>query len=248
MSYNAWSDHPTHLAWTGRREACAQIFRDAAPDLVGGQEFTASMLDDLEKLLPDYQWVGVGREDGQRDGEFTPVFYHAGKVEMLESGTIWLAPDETIPGLGWNARCRRTATWAQVEMKESGQRLCFVSTHFDHLGKEARTESARLLIRRTPKLANGLRVIVAGDFNCRPGSFPYDLMTREWKDARAVSRRPPQGPAKTWRGWSRLGLGSARIDYIFVPTGVPVTSYSALDTPAARQASDHRPIVVQLEV
>ncbi len=246
MSYNAWSDHPAHPPWAARREACAQIFRETAADLAGGQEFTATMLDDLENLLPEYRWVGAGRDDGGRAGEFTPIFYRTNRVKLRESGTFWLAPDEKVPGLGWNARCRRTATWARVEMRETGQRFCFISTHFDHLGKEARIESARLLIRRTPELAGGLRVIVAGDLNCRPGSFPHDLMTREWKDARAASRQPPRGPENTWRGWSRLGLGRARIDYLFVPTGLPVHSYTTLDTPAARRASDHLPVVVRL--
>jgi endonuclease/exonuclease/phosphatase family metal-dependent hydrolase len=39
-----------------------------------------------------------------------------------------------------------------------------------------------------------------------------------------------------------------RIDAVFVSDGVPVLSCTALDTPDVLRASDHRPVVVDIEL
>lgn len=248
MTYNAWSDHPAHPAWASRRPACAAVFHEARTDVIGGQEFTLGMLRELEQDLPEYRWVGVGRDDGAEAGEFTPVFYRPDRFELADSGTFWLAPGETHSALGWNARCRRTVTWARLRERKSGSEFALFSTHLDHWGKEARVESAKLLVRRCPVAAGTVPTIVAGDFNCRPRSEPYQLMIREWKDARVASQARAAGPVNTWRGWSRMGLGGGRIDYVFCPLGALVRSYSVMENAATRRASDHRPVVVEMDL
>ena len=248
MTYNAWCDHPAHPEWSGRRDACAGVFRRIGADLVGGQEFTARMLDDLAEDLPEYRSVGVGRDDGRRAGEFTPVFYRQDRMELLDSGTFWLAPDPATAGLGWNACCRRTATWATFLQSATNTRLFFLSTHFDHRGGLARIESAKLLASHVPSLAEGLPSVVVGDFNSRPSSRPHQVLSRVWRDARLASQAPPRGPVRTWRGWSRFGLGAARIDYIYTPPDATVVDYRVWDEAVMRRASDHRPVVARLRL
>jgi len=248
MTYNAWSDHPAHPAWASRRPACAAVFHEARADVISGQEFSIGMLRDLEVDLPEYRWVGVGRDDGAEAGEFTPVFYRPDRFELVDSGTFWLAPQDSPSALGWNARCRRTATWARLRDRNSGREFCVFSTHLDHWGEEARIESAKLLVRRCPVIADTLPSIMAGDFNCRPRSEPYQLLTREWKDARIAAQTPAAGPLKTWRGWSRVGLGAGRIDYVFCPLGVIVRNYTVMENEATRRASDHWPVVVDMDL
>ncbi len=248
MTFNAWCDHPAHPDWEKRRAACASVFRETTADVVAGQEFTSRMLDDLSRDLEQYRWIGAGRDDGDRAGEFTPVFYRPDRLELSRHGTFWLAPDPSTVGLGWNARCHRTTTWAEFRDHETGRPFLFASTHFDHRGGLARTQSARLLRTHLPALSNGIPSILAGDFNCRPSSRPYRVLSEAWQDARHATRTPPRGPARTWRGWSRLGLGAARIDHVFVSPRIPVLEYRVWDTPAVRLASDHRPVTARLRL
>ena len=51
-----------------------QTLRDAKPDSFGLQEALKDWMEDLTEGLPEYGWVGVGRDDGQEAGEFNPVF------------------------------------------------------------------------------------------------------------------------------------------------------------------------------
>ena len=84
------------------------------PDLLGGQELLRHQLADLAARLPDYAWLGAGRDDGADGGEFNPIFYRRERLEPLDSGTFWLSPEPARPGSrGWGAACPRVVTWAR---------------------------------------------------------------------------------------------------------------------------------------
>ena len=110
MSFNVWSDKPRRPKWNARRELAAALLRYHLPHVLGGQEFFLAMARDLEERLPEYAWVGVGREDGLEAGEMTPIFYRPGRLELIDHATFWLAPNETCASPGWDAACRRTVT------------------------------------------------------------------------------------------------------------------------------------------
>ncbi len=215
------------------------------------------MVGDLQARLPGYSWVGAGRDDGKDGGELNPIFYRNERFVLQESGTCWLAPDSTIPGRGWDAACPRIVTWARFTSSAPGVgHIVHFNTHFDHFGRRARVESAVLLLERIDAIAGCDPVVVTGDFNCREASRTYGILTGRHaiseasahnflRDAYHDSAQPPAGPRRTYRGLlGRLGLG--RIDYIFLRNAVRTERYAVLadDTPA----SDHRPVVADLEV
>ncbi len=60
-------------AWPHRAETVASVIK--AHDVAGLQEVLKSQLDDLQRLLPDYDFVGAGRDDGKAKGEYVPFSF-----------------------------------------------------------------------------------------------------------------------------------------------------------------------------
>jgi endonuclease/exonuclease/phosphatase family metal-dependent hydrolase len=259
MSFNIWSDQAPNMRWRRRRDFVAGILRWHHPDSAGLQEATADMVADLEARLPELRWIGVGRDDGRTRGEFNPIFYRKDRLEAVAHGTFWLAADCSVPGRGWDAFCHRIVTWAHFKDQTNESELFHFNTHLDHFGRKARREGARLLLKKIAEIAGEAPVVVTGDFNCRENSRTYQLLTRAEKggkdevrplrDSFLESAQPPHGPRKTWRGIRPGGLGSGRIDYIFVQNKCRVLHYGVLsDRTEIGYPSDHFPVVADVEI
>lgn len=75
-------------------------------DIVGFQEVLHNQLLDLQALLPGYDCVGVGRDDGKQKGEYSPVFWDGSQFELVRWKTVWLSPHPDQAGsIGWDAVC-----------------------------------------------------------------------------------------------------------------------------------------------
>jgi endonuclease/exonuclease/phosphatase family metal-dependent hydrolase len=178
---------------------------------------------------------------------------------MVAHDTFWLAADCTIPGRGWDAFCHRIVTWARFQDRTNHSEFFHFNTHFDHLGRRARRESAQLLLKKIADIAGDAPVVVTGDFNCREKSRTYRLLTHRenggqdasppLRDSFLETAETPHGPRKTWRGIRPGGLGSGRIDYIFIQNQCRVLRYGVLSDQAdIGYPSDHFPVVVDLEI
>jgi endonuclease/exonuclease/phosphatase family metal-dependent hydrolase len=254
-SFNIWSDAPRNARWPRRRDAVAAVLRELAPEVAGLQEATLPMLHDLQERLPEYRWVGVGRLDGHEAGEFTPIFYKVSRVALLEQASFWLSATSHLAGRGWDAAVCRIVTWARLRELESGREFVHCNTHFDHLGRRARRESALLLRKKAGELAQGGPLVITGDLNCSESSAPYRLLTGqlpftaaegsalELRDTFRASEQPAEGPPRTYLGLLGL-LGMRRIDYILVNQGFRARRHRVVDV--ATRPSDHRPVVAEL--
>ncbi len=241
-------------AWPYRKEAVLRLIRErCSPDLLGIQEALPHQLDDVARGMPDFEWVGVGRDDGARLGEFTPIFYRRDRFELLETATFWLSETPEIPGSrSWDAALNRIATWARLLDCGSGRAFCLVNTHLEYNGLQARLEGARLLRERAPRLAKGGPLLLTGDFNSREDSEPYRLLTAETFlfDARYRSVRAHAGPtASTIEEFSVLGESDSRIDFVFVTRDLAVLTHSIVeDRFGACYPSDHLPVVAEIAI
>lgn len=245
-------DGPDH--WQRRTDAVVKTIAEA--DVVGLQEARKPQIDDLVERLPNFQWYGVGRDDGMERGEFTPIFWRRDRFEVQDRGTFWLASDPSqIGATDWGARIPRICSWVALSDRTTGESLWVMNTHFDHLSHAARVESARLLRQQAERIGAGENLVVTGDFNCNPESEPMQILTGSggpgvrFIDSLKRSEAAPQGPSGTWNGFEAIQEGR-RIDFVLVTEGVErVVSHQTLDprTAEGRFASDHLPVTAKLQ-
>ena len=81
MRYDNPGDAPNH--WGARKERVAQYIKDTKIDVFGTQEVLHSQFEDLKAMLPDFEGVGVGRDDGATKGEYSAVFYNTNSFDTM---------------------------------------------------------------------------------------------------------------------------------------------------------------------
>ena len=245
---NTPSDGPN--AWPNRIEMVTGLIKFHEADIFGMQEALFGQIEDIQNKLPDYEWFGVGRDDGKKAGEFSPLFFRKSKFILLDHGTFWLSETPEKPGKGWDAAYNRIVTWGKFQSKVTGKQFLVFNTHFDNIGVEARKNSAALIRRRINDMIQGknLPVILTGDFNLTPNEEPILLIKKYMLDSREVSEMPPYGPVGTFNGFDiNADLSGNRIDYIFIHGNIRVLKYAALtDFYDHRFPSDHLPVFATL--
>jgi endonuclease/exonuclease/phosphatase family metal-dependent hydrolase len=241
-------------AWPFRKEMAASMIRFHRADLVGLQEALKNQIDDLETLLPEYGWFGLGRDDGKEAGEFSAILYLESRFEILESQTFWLSETPEKPGPGWDARLNRVVTWGKLKDLENNEVFFFFNTHFDHQAETARRESARLVKRKIEELTEELPVILCGDFNATPDSEPYRIILDATqnvllKDTKGMSTGLHHGPNTTFNGFKADYFENDErvIDHIFVTSQFKVASHGTLsESMEGHFPSDHFPVLAEL--
>ncbi len=239
--------------WNNRKDRTAETVRFFDADLCGMQEALYSQIIDLEKRLPAYGWVGVGRDDGENAGEFSPIFYLKAHLKLLETKTFWLNEHPESVGLGWDARINRIVTWAKFEDRRTQKQFIIFNTHFDHQGVVARRESAKLLLKKIREIAVDLPFVVTGDFNAKPSEEPIQILTDVSKDfyltdSKKISNTPHFGPEGTFSGFEAKERDNEPIDHIFVSEGIKVLKHATLSgTWGGLFASDHHPVMTVIK-
>ena len=115
-------------AWPHRRAEVGRMLGYYAPDLLGMQEVLPQQMTALKEMLPQYTALGVGREDGKAEGEFSPIFFRTDRFELLRSGNFSLSPTPNEFGVkGWGAACNRICTWALLKDKLNIAKITFTS-------------------------------------------------------------------------------------------------------------------------
>lgn len=258
MTFNIRFDNPDDGpdAWPHRKDFVASMFRFHRNDIVGIQEGMHHQVMDLDELLPEFEWIGVGREAGDEKGEFCAIYYRPDRFELIEKDTFWLSETPEVPGsMGWDTAITRITTWARFYDKRNNRNVIVFNTHFDHIGLEARRESSKLIIQKIDELADGDPVILIGDFNATEDDDPYKVITRSdvgpaepvLFDGFYHSVNGHHGPTSTWNGFSRI-LPDRRIDYIFVDSALTVKQHAILaDIRDGHYPSDHLPVVADIE-
>lgn len=251
IRYGTAQDGENH--WDRRKEFLVETIRAFDPDLLGTQETLGSQRDFLAEKLPEYDHLGVGRDDGREKGEMMALYYKRARFEKLDGGHFWLSesPDK-IGSKSWDSSLPRMVTWVKLRDRqdEAALPVAYFNTHFDHMGTTARLESARLIRRQIGTLGAKCAVIVTGDFNTDEGSPPYRALFEPAADVqspvvdtyRAVhsERAANEG---TFSGFKAEAVAGARIDWIGVSRDWEIRS-AAIDHTAreGRTPSDHFPV------
>lgn len=232
-------------SWEFRAPASYLMIDDQKPDIFGVQEALYNQVYYLDQCLADYNWYGLGREDGKKKGEIMAVFYNKKNIKVLKKGTYWLSDTPDTPSLGWDAKCFRTATWVLAKDKRSGKKFFFVNTHLDHVGLEARKNGLQLVIDNIGKMnPKGLPMVLCGDFNM---TLDHASM-QPVKDAMANARETAvvTDHEGTYQAW---GKKEPRIiDYIFYKGFSSCPRFETVRKPYMDRTyiSDHFPIKATL--
>jgi endonuclease/exonuclease/phosphatase family metal-dependent hydrolase len=253
IRYNTAADSLN--AWPLRKDKVASQILFHQTHLLGIQEALHGQVTDLQQALPQYAYIGVGRDDGKTAGEYSAIFYDTTRLYPLQWGTFWLSQTPEVPGSkSWDAAITRLVTWAKFKDRQGGKEFFAFNTHFDHLGQEARRQSARLLLARMHQMAGNGPVILTGDFNAKPADDPIKILTDpaallQVQDAKPLSRQPHYGPLGTFNGWKAKEVDNQPIDYIFIRNGVQVLQHATLSQSwEGRFSSDHFPVFAVLQL
>ncbi|MDR2951023.1 MAG: endonuclease/exonuclease/phosphatase family protein [Prevotella sp.] len=215
--------------WIQRCPVIANLITYNDFDIWGSQEVKHNQLLDLLDALPQYSYVGVGRDDGKTVGEYAPIFFKKDKYKVLKSGHFWMAEKTDEPNKGWDAALPRICTWVQLKEKKGKLKFWFFNLHMDHVGVLARRESAKLVLEKIKEMCGKDPVILTGDFNVDQHHQSYTLLSTSGiltdSYERADVRYALNG---TFNAFKPDLLTNSRIDHIFVSPSLYVERYGVL--------------------
>lgn len=240
-------------AWPYRKDNAASQIKFHKVHVLGVQEALHDQMMDLSQSLLQYKYAGVARDDGKTKGEYSAIFYDSTRLKLLGSSTFWLSLTPGIPGSkSWDAAITRVVTWAKFKDAASKKIFFVFNTHFDHIGKEARRESAKLLKQRVKEISGNNPVIIMGDFNSKPSDDPIKILIDandpdKFIDTKAISITPHYGPQGTFNAFTPKETDNEPIDFIFLKGKWKVLQHATLSqTWEGRFSSDHFPVFAKL--
>ena len=233
-------------SWEFRCPATIDMLNAQKPDVFGVQEAFEFQIRFIEEYCRDYKSVGVGRDDGKKKGEYMSIFWNKKTVSLLKWGTFWLSETPDKPSKGWDAHCRRTATWALMKDKKTGKKFYFVNTHLDHKGKEAQKNGLKLIVDRIESInPQGYPMVLTGDFNIKPDNAALVGLDSRMQSTRKIAADTDNH--NTFNGWSVKPTDSV-IDYIYISGFSSCPQYKTVTEKYAESpfVSDHYPIFARV--
>lgn len=241
--------------WRDRRPVLKNAILSSDPDLIGTQEGLYWQLKHIGEDLPEYAWIGLGRDGGSK-GEFMAIFYKRKRFEPLAYDHFWLSSTPQVVGSRtWGHGNPRMVTWVLFRDKAAGVEFYHWNTHFDNEMQGAREKSADLLLSQLGSTEPIRPTIVTGDFNATQASLVHERMLSRgegqvylldaWDEA--AVREGTQ--VSTWHGWLGRNDRDRRIDWVlmsaeFICKRAEVVTYHE----SGRYPSDHFPVICNLEL
>ncbi|MCJ7840980.1 endonuclease/exonuclease/phosphatase family protein [Lederbergia sp. NSJ-179] len=251
MTYNLRnnSDVPPN-SWEERRGLIQALIRREKPDIIGTQEGLHPQVKDMEELLPEYGWIGLGR-DGGSHGEYMTIYYKKERLEIMEYDHFWLSDTpEKIGSTTWGNACTRMATWVRFFDKETRKAFYHLNTHLDHESELARVNGAKIINQKTEQFKPNVPIIITGDFNTLADSETHRTFLEEgqyvdtWLDAKERVNEN----LGTFNGFKNPSGGNGRIDWILYKGKMNTSRVHIVnDQVDGRFPSDHFPLVADLQ-
>ncbi|EEJ0013662.1 endonuclease/exonuclease/phosphatase family protein [Listeria innocua] len=235
-------------SWELRKTLTKSLLDKYQWDFMGVEEPLLPQMRDMKEML-DWDYFGVGRDDGYEKGEFTAVFYNSARFRLLQEGHFWLSETPDVPSIHSTAMFPRICVWGKFADSD-GKQFYIFNTHLDHISEEARLFASQLLLKKAAIIAEDSPVIILGDFNTAPNTTTYNFITKKYQDAQLISQTPIKGPIGSFHDFQPLRPENEleKIDYIFVSKEFRVHSYKTItDQVDGCSASDHFPVTATLE-
>lgn len=233
-------------AWPNRKDNVKALVKFYDTDILCVQEALPEQFDEL-LVNTDFDVVGVGRDDGKRKGEFSAIYFNKKRFVKKDGGTFWLSLTPDVPSKGWDAALNRICSWVKLYDRSNKKEFIVFNTHYDHIGVQARIESAKLIKQKIQQIAPTLPVVFTGDLNVTPETEAIATIKSFLTDSKEVSIEPPYGPTGTFNAFKWDSPLKDKIDYIFVNKAFKVQKFAVLsDSKDQRYYSDHLPVFAKL--
>ena len=251
MSFNIRYDNPADKEnwWENRKNEVKGLIEYYHPDFVGIQEGLNHQVEFLNQNTSNYDYIGVGRDDGAKKGEYTAIYYDTTKFDLIQTRTFWLSETPDTVSVGWDASMERICTYGEFINKKTKKSLFIFNSHFDHIGTEARKRSAMLIVDKIQQYGlRKMKVIVMGDFNSEPLSDPIITLKKELDDGLEISQNTFYGPKGTFNGFDNKLMPEKRIDYILTKN-INMVSYRHIGDRRNNNLciSDHLPVFIEIK-
>ncbi|MEA3227045.1 MAG: endonuclease/exonuclease/phosphatase family protein [Planctomycetota bacterium] len=250
--------------WPNRREMVFDLIREQSSDVIGLQEALRFQIDEIREAVLVYGEIGVAREDGRIDGEYSAILFRADRFGVAEAGTFWLSDTPEVAGSNqWGGACVRICTWARLIENSSGRAFYIFNTHLDHVSQRSREKSAVLISQRIRSRNHKDPFVVTGDFNAGENN---PVVTYLKGKTTAVAPRgnkvetpvplvdtfrvlhPDVKDVRTGHAF-RGGREGNKIDYVLAPATAKVLEAQILyDNVDGRYPSDHYPVTARLRL
>ncbi|GAA5481437.1 endonuclease/exonuclease/phosphatase family protein [Haloferula sargassicola] len=242
--------------WKNRIDRVVTAIRTMDPDILGVQEAIHAQAADLRASLPDFDFYGIGREDGKKAGEYAAIFWKHERFEAGKSGTFWLSDFPEQPGSKtWGNGITRIASWIHLTDRPTGRRVFVLNTHWDHRNQPSREKAARLIAERIDALARpDEEIVLLGDMNATEGNPAVDFLAGRgrspWPHALGdpyAALHPEVKNRRTLHFWSARRDGWMKVDHILVSKNAEFLEAGILRADRQdEQPSDHYPVWVHV--
>ncbi len=197
------------------------IIEKYEPSIIGFQEVLYDQyLFFIKHLHNAYFYFGIGREDGERIGEFNPIYVKKDDFYLVKKGVFWLSDTPHKPSKTWEGCCYRICTWVEIGQRGSSKpNFLVANTHFDE--KFTNTRKKSIVVLKENLVAHNKPLILMGDFNFTREDPEYNIILGELqlKDSFLEAYRGNNvRNLVTYHGYSgtKYASDSPRfIDYIF---------------------------------
>ncbi|MEZ0324724.1 MAG: endonuclease/exonuclease/phosphatase family protein [Fimbriimonas sp.] len=237
-----WDRGPN--SWENRRAGVAALIRQENPHVFGTQEGVQWQLDEMAAALPEWDRIGVGRDDGHLLGEQCAIWFRRDTFRLVESQTFWLSESPDVSAsMSWQTACTRICTSAHLQGAFGWFRV--YNCHTDHMSAEARLKGVALILERM-KMYREPSVLM-GDFNAGETSKPIQLAAARGLKDTFRSINPTAQDVATYTDFNPLKTSGEKIDYIFCDDSFRVEDAQIVRTTFnQRQPSDHFPVSATL--
>lgn len=249
MSFNIRCTNVGNDSWEDRIGIVSQTMLDSEADSIGVQEATPEWMATLKETVGEkYAYVGVGRDDGDNEGEYSAIFYLKDKYDLEDSGTFWLSETPDKVSFGWDAACRRVCTWAVLVNKETGIKYAHLNSHFDHVGISARKNSVDLIVNKAKEFAD-IPVVFTADMNVVEGSDNYKQFVESGVLNDTKYLAPDTMNYCTYHDTKPEKHKDDVIDYVMINDNFGAVSYKVVTEGIdGRFVSDHYPVYADIIV
>jgi endonuclease/exonuclease/phosphatase family metal-dependent hydrolase len=249
-------------AWPKRVRGIVSMLHRVNPDVFGVQEALHGQAADIRASLPEYDFDGVGRDDGKSGGEYSAIFFRRDrfKPDPADGGTFWLSDTPESPGSAtWGNEIPRVAAWRRLVDQATGRGFYVFNTHWDHRHDGSRQQAALLIAKRIDSRAYpGEPVVLIGDFNSLEASPGLGFITGRQVPIAGANRRWANGLIDTFQVlhrqqrnrrtlhfWKNSTEGNLKVDHILVSQGAGIRASEIVsqDNP---MVSDHFPVTAEV--